>query len=98
VTAARLIDGDLGKQGNITHHSDGDFKNGSVIWSSVVGVARPPFAVFLRGDESEVESNGGCGKSPACCVIMVATARQPARGLNSVVSFRQVECGDASAL
>jgi hypothetical protein len=63
VTAARLIDGDLEKQGNITHYSIGDFRNGSMTWSSVAGVARPARAVFLRGDESEVESNGGCGEA-----------------------------------
>jgi hypothetical protein len=30
----------------------------------VADVARPPHAVFLRGDESEVESNGGSGETP----------------------------------
>jgi hypothetical protein len=34
------------KQGNITHHFDGDFRNGSVIWSSVAGVARLVRAVL----------------------------------------------------
>lgn len=29
-----------------------------------------------RGDESEEESNGGCGEAPARCVFVVATARQ----------------------
>lgn len=49
--------------------------------------------VFLRGDESEVESNGGCGETPARCVIVVATARQLARGPDSVVSLCQVKGG-----
>jgi len=40
-----------------------------------VVVARPPRVVFLRGDESVVESNGGCGEAPVRCVIVVATAR-----------------------
>jgi hypothetical protein len=90
VTAARLIDGDLGKQRNVTHRSDGDFRNGSVTWSSVASVVRLPRMVFLRGDQSEVESNGRCVEAPARCVI--------ARGPDSVVSFCQVECGDAAAL
>jgi len=41
---------------------------------------RPPRALFLQDDENEVESNSGCGEAPAYCVIVVATARQPARG------------------
>ena len=45
-----------------------------------------------------MESNGGCGEAPARCVLVVATARQPARGLDSVVSFCQAECGAAAAL
>ena len=28
-------------------------------------LVRPPHAVFLRGDESEVEFNGGSGEAPA---------------------------------
>jgi hypothetical protein len=39
-----------------------------------------------RGDESE-ESDGGRGEAPACCVFAEASARQPARGPNSVVSL-----------
>jgi hypothetical protein len=31
-------------------------------------VARLPLAVFLRGEESEVESNGECGEDLARCV------------------------------
>ena len=42
-----------------------------------VGVVRSQRAVFSRGDESEVESNGGCDETPARYVIAVATERQP---------------------
>ena len=37
--------------------------------SAVADVARPPHAVFLRGDERELESNDGCGVAPMrlCC-------------------------------
>jgi hypothetical protein len=45
-----------------------------------------------------MESNGGCGEALARCVLMVATARQPTRGPNSVVSLCQVEGGIATAL
>ena len=41
-----------------------------------MGVVRPPRVVFPRGDESVVESNGGCGEAPVRCVIAVATERQ----------------------
>ena len=54
-------------------------------WSAVADVARPPRAVFFRGDESEVESNGGCGKAPAC-LCLCETARQPVRGPDLVLS------------
>lgn len=40
--------------GNIARHFDGDKRNGSVTWSTVVGVTRPLRAVCLRGDKSEV--------------------------------------------
>nr|TKW19796.1 hypothetical protein SEVIR_4G043004v2 [Setaria viridis] len=86
----------MGKWGNIAHHTDVDKRNGSVTWSTGAGVMRPPRVVFFRGDESEVESNCGCGEAPARCFIMVATARQSARGLDSVVSLCQVECGVCS--
>ena len=39
-----------------------------------------------RGDESEEESNGGCGKAPACCVFVATTERRPACGPGSMVS------------
>jgi hypothetical protein len=40
--------------------------------------------MFLRGDEGEEESNGEWGEAPARCVVVVATARQPARGPDPV--------------
>ena len=60
-------------------------------------VARPPRAVFLRGDESEVESNGGCGEAPAR-LCLCETARQPVRGPDLVLSSCQVECNSAAVL
>jgi hypothetical protein len=56
---------------------------------------------LLRGvfcEATRVESNGGCGEAPACCVIMVATARQPAKGSDLVLSFCRTVCGVAAAL
>jgi hypothetical protein len=41
------IDGDLGTWGNIAHYPDGDKRNGTVAWSTVAGVARPPRVVIL---------------------------------------------------
>jgi len=37
--------------------------------SAVADVARPSHAVFLRGDERELESSDGCGVAPVrlCC-------------------------------
>ena len=61
-------------------HPDGDFLNGSMMWSAVADVVRPPRVVFLQGDESEVESNGESGRPPHVSAFVVATARQPARG------------------
>ena len=58
-------------------------------------VTRPPRAVFLRGDESEVESNSGCGEAPAR-LCLCETARQPVRGPDLVFSSCQVECGFCS--
>ena len=40
--------------------------------------------MFLRADESEVESNGKSGKAPRVCAFAVATARQPVRGSDLV--------------
>lgn len=62
------------------------------------GCGETPHVVFLRGDESDVKSNGGCGETPARCVIAMAIARQPARGPNSVVSLYQVKCGVVAVL
>nr|TKW12235.1 hypothetical protein SEVIR_5G023766v2 [Setaria viridis] len=56
---AWLIDRDLRERGNISQHSDSDIRNRSVTWSTAAGVAKPPRAVYLRGDEGEAESNGG---------------------------------------
>ena len=53
---------------------------------------------LLRGDESEVESNGGCGEAPVHCVFAVVTARQPAYGPDSVFSPCQMVCNVATAL
>lgn len=53
--------------------------------------------VFLRGEENKVESNGECGKALARFVLMVATVRQPTRGLDLVLSLRRVECDVAAA-
>ena len=61
-------------------------------------MARSPRAVFPRGDESKVESNGGSGEAPARCVIAVPNVRQPVRDPDSVVSSNQVVCGVAAAL
>ena len=60
-------------------------------------VARPLRAVFLRDDESEVESNGGYGETPTR-LCLCETARQPARGPDLVLSSYQVECGSAAVL
>ena len=53
---------------------------------------------LLRGDESEVESNGACGEAPVRCVFAVLTARQPACGPDSVFSPCQMVCDVAAAL
>ena len=68
------------------HHLDGDIINGSVTWSTVADVARPPACgVFCEATRARRRSNGGCGEAPARCVIAVVTARQPARGPDWVV-------------
>lgn len=61
-------------------------------------VVRPRVRCLQRRDESEEGSNGGCGEPPARCVIAVVTARQPARGTDSVVLLCQMVCGVAGAL
>jgi hypothetical protein len=88
---AWLINGDLGERGNIAQHSDNDKGNGSVMWSSVAGVARPPCAVYLRGNVREAESNSGCGEAPVRCVVVATAAKQPSRGSDSMLSPCQVE-------
>ena len=77
--------------GGTVHHSDGNKRNKSVTWSVEADVARPPHAVFLRGDERELESNDECGVAPCVCTVMVATTRQPTRGPISMVPLCQVE-------
>ena len=57
----------------------------------------PPRVVFLRGDQSEVESNGGCGEAPAH-LCLCETVRQPAGDPDLVLSSYQVECGSAAVL
>ena len=69
--------------------SDSDKRNGTVAWSIVAGMARPPRMVILRGDESEVQRRMQRGSHTLCFVV--AAARQPTRGPVSVVSLRQVE-------
>ena len=51
-----------------------------------------------RGDESEEESDGGRGEAPAHCVFAEASARQLARGPDSVVSLCRLVYGGAVAL
>ena len=83
--------GDLGTWGNFTHRLDGDKGDGTVALSIVAGVARPRAWCFF--EVMRARSNGGSGEAPACCVIVVVTARQPSRGPVLVVSLRQVEGG-----
>ena len=60
------IDGDLGTWGNIAHHLDGNKENETLAWSIVVGVARPPRMVILRGGESEVQRRKWRGPRALC--------------------------------
>ena len=69
--------------------SVGDKRNGTVAWSIVGGVARPPRVVILRGGESKVQRRMRRGPRALCFVV--ATVRQATRGPVSVVSLRQVE-------
>ena len=80
------------------HHPNGDFIYESETRSTEAEVARPRMRCLRRGDESEEESNGGCGVAPARCVIAVVTTRQPARGPDSVVSLCRTVYGGAAAL
>lgn len=59
-------------------------------------MARPLRAMFLRDDESEVESNSAKGKR--VCVFVVATSKQPARDPDLVFLTLSGECGIAAAL
>jgi hypothetical protein len=83
VGAVRVFGRDLGKWSKTVHHPDNDLINRSAAWSIVAEEARPPRAV----SSTRLESNSGCDEAPVHCVIMVATARQPARGPNLVLSF-----------
>ena len=85
----------LGTWGNIAHHLDDNKGDGTVAWSTVAGVARPPRMVIIRGDESEVQRRKW--RAPRALCFMVATAWQPTRGPVSVVSLHQVEGGVAAA-
>ena len=76
--------------------SDGDKRNGTVAWSIMAGVARPPRVVILRGIESEVQRRMRRGPRVLCFVV--ATVRQATRGPVSVVSLRQVEGAVAAVL
>ena len=69
--------------------SDSNKRNGTVAWSTVAGVARPPRVVILLGDETEVQRRMRRGPRALCFVV--ATVRQATRGPISVVSLRQVE-------
>jgi hypothetical protein len=60
------IDGDLGMWGNIAHYPGGDKGNGTVAWSTVAGVTRPPRVVILQGDESEVQQRKWRGPRALC--------------------------------
>ena len=52
------------KRGIIVLHHGGDIINESATRSTVAEVARPRVWCLRRGDESEEESNGGCGVAP----------------------------------
>ena len=84
--AARLFDGDPGRHGDIIHHSDGNTRDRSVTWSAVADVARPPLAVFRRGNESGVQRRTWRGP------------RALWSGPDLVISLCQVVDGVAAAL
>lgn len=50
--------------------SDGNKRDRSLTWSVVADAARPPHTVSLRGDNSEEESNGGCGEAPVLLCVL----------------------------
>ena len=60
-------------------------------------MARPPRTVSSAW-RREVASNGGRGEAPVRCVFAMATARQPARGPDSVVPLRRTVDSVAAAL
>ena len=69
-------------------------------WSTEAGVARrrgPRIWCLRRCDESE-ESDGGRDEAPARCVFVAVSARQPARGPDSVVPLRRTVDSVAAAL
>ena len=63
-----------------------------------MGKARSSRAVFPRGDESKVESNGRRVEAPEHCVFVVMTTSQLVRGSDLVISLCQMVCGVAVAL
>ena len=79
-----VVTRDLRERGIFALHLDGDLRNGSAVWSTVAGVAWLRLQCFPRGDEREVESNGGCGEASARYVVVVPTARQPTSGSDPV--------------
>jgi len=83
----------------IVHHPDGNFWNGSVIWSAEPGMVRPPHALILRGYKRWAHW-WMCPPPSRCvrCVLVVGTTRQPMRDPEFMVSLCQVECGVAMAL
>lgn len=84
---------DLGKWGSFALHSNGDNRDGSV-----ADVARLPRAVFLRGDKSEVESNGRRGETPTYLCYRGVDCEAAREGSDLVISLCQMECGVVAAL
>ena len=58
----------------------------------------PACGVFCMAMRARRRSNSGCGEAPARLCLCGATARQPARGPDSVVSLCQMVFGGAAAL
>ena len=94
-----MFGGDCGKRGNIAPRSDGDKRNGSMAWRIVVGLARFVHAVYLRGDESEVESNGECGEGLACLCFRGGDCKAACERFRSGgITLPYRVCGVAAAL
>ena len=56
------------------------------------------YSVFCMVTGARRRSNGGCGEAPVRCVIVVVTARQPARGPDSMVLLCQMVFAGVAAL